>query len=131
MPKVRCCVCDGYGVVGQDDKTCPECGGKGYVYKPQWEIDKREQSRDRKEDEEYILLRERKPKLKYELPSPRFALVGVAGAVLLVAALFRLGGITWEQWSPLKWLIIVPIIIILLTFLPGIIAWARKKSEDK
>jgi len=132
MPRVRCRVCNGNGVVGYNDKTCPECKGKGYVYEPQWEIDKeKEQSRDRKEDGKYILLRERKPKLKYEAPPLRFGLVLVAGAVLLVAILFRLGGVTWEEWPPLKWLTLVPIVVLLLAFLPAIIAWARKKSEHR
>ena len=52
----------------------------------------------------------------------------LAVAALLAAAVFHGFGASW-QW--LKWLIIVPIIVILLTFLPDIIRWARKRGEDK
>jgi len=117
----------------EDDAYCSGCGrsleGKGYVDEPEWEVV--EEGQDRKDDKEYIVLRKRKPKLKYELPPLGCTVIGVAGAVLFVAVLFRLGGITFEQWPPLKWLIIVPIIVILLPFLPDIIRWARKRGEDK
>jgi hypothetical protein len=118
----------------EDAAYCSGCGsrrgGKEYVDEPQWEIVKGRRER-RKDDEEYIVLRRRKPELKYDLPPAGCAFFGVAGAVLLVAILFRVGGITWEQWPPLKWLTIVPIVVVLLPFLPSIIRWARKRGEDK
>ena len=139
MPKVRCPLCDGNGVVGENDETCPECRGKGYTYKPQWEVDK-EKNRSRESNtmprggrekyEGYLLLRERKPKLKYEVPDPRCALIGMLVVVGCVAWVFRLAGVTWEQWPPLKWLCIVPTIIGAIiasaAFLPRLIRRIRK-----
>lgn len=128
MPGVRCPVCGGSGTVGQYDKTCPECQGKGYVYEPQWSIDReREQSQDRKEGDKYILLRERKPKLKYKAPD-----FGCFVIVLIVicglAWIFTIFA-SWEQYPWLKWLCIVPLPILLLISLPDIIRKVRKKRE--
>jgi hypothetical protein len=137
MPTVKCPVCDGDGVVGRNNSTCPECHGKGYVYKPQWEIDKeREQSRDTKGDEKYILLREPKPELEYKAPPLRGSIVFVSAVVGVLAWLFRLfaykiGDITFLHWVALKYLCSVPFGVILLMYLPNIIRWARKRGEEK
>jgi len=132
MPRVRCRVCDGYGVIGQDNKTCPECNGKGYIYQPQWVIDKeKEQSQDRKR-EFIVSVEDREPKERHdEFPPFRVALVFVSAVVGVLAWLFRLFGLTFQQWPTLKYLCSVPFGVILLVFLPDIIRWARKRSEHR
>jgi len=129
MPRIKCPVCDGFGVVGENYKTCPECKGKGYVYRPQWEIDEeREQSRDTKVDRKYILLSEPEPELEYKAPPLRGSIVFVSAVTGVLAWLFRLGGL---QWSALKYLCSIPFVVIFLMYLPDIIRWARKRGEDR
>ena len=70
-----------------------------------------------------------KHELRYEVPPVRCAIVVLLVIITAIAWLFRLFGITWEQWAPLKWLCTVPLAILVLIFLPSIIARLRKLSE--
>ena len=46
-----------------------------------------------------------------------------------VAWLFRAFGVTWEQWRPLEYLCTIPLLALVLFYLPSIIRRVRKRSE--
>jgi hypothetical protein len=103
IQRMGCRVCGGKGVVGWEHEPCPACGGKGYIL-----------------DSEY------------HYSGSHFSLkcfpIALAVTALLAAAFFH---VFYASWQGVKWLIIVPIIVLLLTFLPNIIRWVRKRGEDK
>jgi len=70
-----------------------------------------------------------KYKLKYEVPDPFLVFISLLVIVGGLGWLLHLGGLTWEQWPPLKWICIVPIIIGGSMLLPTVIKRVRKWTE--
>ena len=103
MPRKRCHVCNGRGVVGSADGTCPECHGKGYIEEG-WRSDS-----------------------DGSWPGLIYVIAGVVLFASVITGLFV--GFEWERWAPLKWLVFVPIAVILLALVLDIIRWVRKRRE--
>lgn len=63
------------------------------------------------------------------LPDVAFVFIALNILVGGLAWLFRLSGVTYEQWPLLKWLCSIPLVIIIVIFLPFVIEKARSIGE--
>ena len=71
----------------------------------------------------------KKEETRYEVPPFKGSVIAILFVVSGVSWLFRLFGVTWEELPVLKWTSLVSSFILVLIYLPKIMAKARKHGD--